>query len=36
VLTQRPVDAGVVCHDLVLARRSECHAKLPALSHRVM
>jgi deaminated glutathione amidase len=36
VLAQRPVDVGVVCHDLVLARRSECHAKLPALSHRTM
>ncbi len=36
VLSQRPVDAGVVCHDLVLAQRGECHAKLPALSHRVM
>jgi deaminated glutathione amidase len=36
VLGQRPVDAGLVCQDLVFARRSECHAKLPALSHRVM
>ena len=36
VLAQRPVDAGVVCHDLVFARRSECHARLPALSHRIM
>ncbi len=36
VLGQRPVDAGVVCHDLVFARRSECHARLPALSHRIM
>ena len=36
VLGQRPEGAGVVCQDLVFARRGECHAKLPALSHRVM
>ena len=36
VLAERAVDEGVVCHDLVLARRSECAAKLPALGHRVM
>jgi deaminated glutathione amidase len=36
VLGERCVDAGVVCHDFVLARRSACHAKLPALSHRTM
>ena len=36
VLAQRPLDAGVVCQDLVFARRGQCHAKLPALSHRVL
>lgn len=36
VLGERAVDAGVVCHDLVYALRSECHAKLPALNHRLM
>ncbi len=36
VLGERAVDAGIVCHDLDFARRSQCHAKLPALSHRVM
>ena len=36
VLAQKPTGAGVVCHDLAFARRSECHARLPALSHRLM
>ena len=36
VLGERVVDAGVVCHDLVFSQRSECAAKLPALSHRLM
>ena len=36
VLGERAVDAGVVCQDLDFALRGDCHAKLPALSHRIM
>ena len=36
VLGERAVDAGVVCHDLVFAQRSQCHARLPALIHRTL
>lgn len=36
ILAQQAVAAGVVCHELVLGQRAQCHAKLPALSHRVI
>ena len=36
VLGERAVEAGVVCHDLVFAQRSQCHARLPALIHRTL